>query len=263
MLSPALDSTELGERSTPKVTATSTECFSNASWGDGDAMVSSHATYIVPPGRSALEETEDCDLMSIPAPKSILSYRERSTEEELTLGTSVVLDESRVGVENLPVVEDDDDVDDEDDLQTPLVEAPQWHPLSSFAPPPSIIESMGSPSADGSSQGTARDKDSSLRANSRQSDDTGYNEESDASRLEHRRPLQTFKKAAIHRHRKNSEINTFRGNIKCIEPKKIRAIKHYPGKMTIPYMALLLDERVKLWPIKYKEGYVAPIAIPL
>ncbi|KAK6028976.1 hypothetical protein OSTOST_04922 [Ostertagia ostertagi] len=79
--------------------------FSNASWGDGDAMVCSHATYIVPPGRSALDEVEDCDLMSIPAPKSILSYREREPEEEVTLGTSVVLDESRVGVENLPVVE--------------------------------------------------------------------------------------------------------------------------------------------------------------
>ncbi|PIO69765.1 CAP-Gly domain protein [Teladorsagia circumcincta] len=165
--------------------------FSNASWGDGDAMVCSHATYIVPPGRSALDEVEDCDLMSIPAPKSILSYREREPEEEVTLGTSVVLDESRVGVENLPVVEDDDDVD-EDDLQTPLVEAPQWHPMSSFAPPPSIIESMGSPSADGSSQDTARDKDSSLRANSRQSDDTGYNDESDASRLEHDDPIRVL-----------------------------------------------------------------------
>ncbi|KAK5966845.1 hypothetical protein GCK32_005599 [Trichostrongylus colubriformis] len=169
--------------------------FSNASWGDGDAMVSSHATYIVPPGRSALDEVEDCDLMSIPAPKSILSYRERLPEEEVPLGTSVVLDESRVGVENLPVVEDDEDVDDEDDLQTPLVEAPQWHPLNSFAPPPSIMESLGSPSipsVDGSSQDTARDKDSSLRANSRQSDDTGYNDESDASRLEHDDPIRVL-----------------------------------------------------------------------
>ncbi|XGW16314.1 hypothetical protein V3C99_001627 [Haemonchus contortus] len=159
--------------------------FSNASWGDSDAMVCSHATYIVPPGRSTLDEIEDYDLMSIPAPKSILSYRERLPDEEVTLGTSVVLDESRVGVENLPVVEDDDDIDDEDDLQTPLVEAPKWQPLSSFAPAPSIIESVRSTSADGSPQDAPRDKDLSLRANSRQSDDTGYNDESDASRLEH------------------------------------------------------------------------------
>ncbi|WKY00665.1 hypothetical protein Q1695_015024 [Nippostrongylus brasiliensis] len=163
--------------------------FSNASWGDGDAMVCSNATYILPPGRSALLENEECDLMSITAPKSILSYRrERSVpDEEVTLGTSVVLDESRVGVENLPVVEDDDndDVDDEDDdLQTPLVEAPPpWQPLSSFAPPPSIMESLGSPSS--TEQSTTKEKEPSLRANSRQSDDTGYNGESDASRLEH------------------------------------------------------------------------------
>lgn len=72
----------------------------------------------------------------------------------------MVLDESRVGVENLPVVEDDDDVDDEDDdLQTPLVEArPQWQPLSSFAPPPSIIESLGSPSVDGSQEAPEKER---------------------------------------------------------------------------------------------------------
>ncbi|VDL69884.1 unnamed protein product [Nippostrongylus brasiliensis] len=57
--------------------------FSNASWGDGDAMVCSNATYILPPGRSALLENEECDLMSITAPKSILSYRrERSVPDE-------------------------------------------------------------------------------------------------------------------------------------------------------------------------------------
>uniref|UniRef100_A0A8L8JN35 CAP-Gly domain-containing protein n=1 Tax=Heligmosomoides polygyrus TaxID=6339 RepID=A0A8L8JN35_HELPZ len=139
--------------------------------------------------RSNFTDNEECDLMSITAPKSILSYRmEKMADEEVMLGTSVVLDESRVGVENLPVVEDDDDVDDEDDdLQTPLVEArPQWQPLSSFAPPPSIIESLGSPSVDGSQE--APEKEPVLRVNSRQSDDTGYNGESDASRLEHDDP---------------------------------------------------------------------------
>lgn len=68
----------------------------------------------------------------------------------------MVLDESRVGVENLPVVEDDDD-DDDDDLQTPLVEAPHWQPsLSKFAPPPSILESSptAAPSTDASQEQT-------------------------------------------------------------------------------------------------------------
>ncbi|KJH53174.1 CAP-Gly domain protein [Dictyocaulus viviparus] len=109
--------------------------YSNLSWGDSsDAMVCSNATFVIPPGRSHFEDSEECDLMSIPAPKSILNINREQFKhsEESILGTSVVLDESRVGVENLPV--------------TPLVEAPQWQPsLGSFAQPPSIIETTASP----------------------------------------------------------------------------------------------------------------------
>ncbi|KAJ1354710.1 hypothetical protein KIN20_011714 [Parelaphostrongylus tenuis] len=192
-----------GDLSTMQTSITSekmmdTSMLSNVSWGDSDAMICSNATFIIPPGRSHLDDNEECDLMSIPEPKSILSINRDliRPNEEAILGTSVVLDESRVGVENLPVVEDDDvdesgdDVsEDDDDLKTPLVEAPhQWQPSSfSFAhQPPSIVDAVTS-STDASqvvSDHTAS-KESSLRANSRQSVDTGYNDESDASRLEH------------------------------------------------------------------------------
>ncbi|EYC21408.1 hypothetical protein Y032_0019g3804 [Ancylostoma ceylanicum] len=164
--------------------------FSNVSWGDPDAsMLCSNTTYIIPPGRSALLEPEECDLMSISAPKSILHIDRGETkkDEEVILGTSVVLDESRVGVENLPVVEDDVD-DDDDDLDTPLVETAHWQPsLSRFEPPPSILETSASaaPSTTDASQEQSVSHTSPVRANSRQSDDTGYNGESDASRLEH------------------------------------------------------------------------------
>ncbi|KAE9420213.1 hypothetical protein Angca_005634 [Angiostrongylus cantonensis] len=173
--------------------------FSNVSWGDSDAMVCSNATFVIPPGRSHLEDSEECDLMSIPEPKSILSINRDliGQNEDAMLGTSVVLDESRVGVENLPVVEDDDvdddgddgDDGDDDDLQTPLVEAPpQWQPSScSYSQQiPSIVDTATT-STDASHVVTdhTTSKESSLRANSRQSVDTGYNDESDASRLGH------------------------------------------------------------------------------
>ncbi|CAJ0600440.1 unnamed protein product [Cylicocyclus nassatus] len=177
--------------------------FSNVSWGDPDAsMLCSNTTYIIPPGRSALLEPEECDLMSISAPKSILHVdrAEDRREEEAVLGTSIVLDESRVGVENLPVVEDDDvDDDDEDDLQTPLVETQQWQPsLTKFAPPPSILESSvvvtppSAPPANVLQEKTLNV--SPVRANSRQSDDTGYNGESDASRMEHEDRIRALSK---------------------------------------------------------------------
>uniref|UniRef100_A0A1I7XBI3 UDENN domain-containing protein n=1 Tax=Heterorhabditis bacteriophora TaxID=37862 RepID=A0A1I7XBI3_HETBA len=109
--------------------------FSAISWNEGDPMVASNTTFIVPPGVSIhfsilafdlsfslctghLHDTEDCDLMSIPTPKSIFNIDRDALrrEEERILGTSVVLEESRMGIENLPIVEDDD-------LETPLVES--------------------------------------------------------------------------------------------------------------------------------------------
>ncbi|VDM56279.1 unnamed protein product [Angiostrongylus costaricensis] len=176
-----------------------TSMFSNVSWGDSDAMVCSNATFVIPPGRSHLEDSEECDLMSIPEPKSILSINRDliGQNENAMLGTSIVLDESRVGVENLPVVEDDDvdddgdngDDGDDDDLQTPLVEtSPQWQ-LSSCSYSqqlPSIVDTdTTSTDATRLVSDHTTSKESSLRANSRQSVDTGYNDESDASRLEH------------------------------------------------------------------------------
>ncbi|CAI4224848.1 unnamed protein product [Auanema sp. JU1783] len=102
--------------------------FSQASWGDAD-MQASGATYIIPPGRGHYDQEED--LMNIKAPSDlvIIDEEELKRETQRILGESFVVEKSKIGVEHLPVVEDED----EDDLLTPIVELRRPIPPSSSA----------------------------------------------------------------------------------------------------------------------------------
>ncbi|KAF8356791.1 clip-1 [Pristionchus pacificus] len=89
----------------------------NGSWQFGDDMLASNNTYILP-GRGL---GDDDDLMSVPVRESILDR----VLAEIPIATSLVLDESRVGVENLPVIGSplhSPHVDDMDGM-TPMAES--------------------------------------------------------------------------------------------------------------------------------------------
>ncbi|PAV88350.1 hypothetical protein WR25_07587 [Diploscapter pachys] len=96
--------------------------FSTGSWSDVDAsMINSRYTYTVRKGFALLQDGEE-DLMAVPALKSIVDVEQTSEsgsstseQEDQPMGSSFVVDKSRIGKEKLPIVEDDDQ-------KTPLVE---------------------------------------------------------------------------------------------------------------------------------------------
>ncbi|GMR42166.1 hypothetical protein PMAYCL1PPCAC_12361 [Pristionchus mayeri] len=87
----------------------------DGSWQFGDDMLASNNTYILP-GRAFGEED---DLMAVPVRQSILDR----VLAEMPIATSLVLEESRVGVENLPVIGSPLHSPRDVDGVTPMVEA--------------------------------------------------------------------------------------------------------------------------------------------
>ncbi|CAL2036761.1 unnamed protein product, partial [Caenorhabditis brenneri] len=90
--------------------------FSNGSWSDiGDSMITSNCTFTVRKG-PLLPMDDDADLMSVPMVQSVFNIDREALRREEQLQSSIVLGESRIGVEHLPIIED------ENELETPLVE---------------------------------------------------------------------------------------------------------------------------------------------
>ncbi|CAO4370614.1 unnamed protein product [Caenorhabditis nigoni] len=90
--------------------------FSNGSWSDiGESMITSNCTFTVRKG-PPLPMDDDTDLMSVPMVQSVFNIDREALRREEQLQSSVVLGESRIGVEHLPIIED------ENELETPLVE---------------------------------------------------------------------------------------------------------------------------------------------
>ncbi|EFP09642.1 hypothetical protein CRE_25329 [Caenorhabditis remanei] len=88
--------------------------FSNGSWSDiGDSMITSNCTFTVRKG--PLISNDDDDLMSMPMVQSVFNIDREALRREEQLQSSIVLGESRIGVEHLPIIEDEE-------LETPLVE---------------------------------------------------------------------------------------------------------------------------------------------
>ncbi|GMT19087.1 hypothetical protein PFISCL1PPCAC_10384 [Pristionchus fissidentatus] len=89
----------------------------NGSWQFGDDMMASNNTYILP-NRNSLSEEDD--LMAVQPRSSILDR----VLDHIPIATSLILEESRVGVENLPVIGSPlhSPSDEEEDGMTPMVE---------------------------------------------------------------------------------------------------------------------------------------------
>ncbi|CAH19085.1 CAP-Gly domain-containing linker protein 1 homolog [Caenorhabditis elegans] len=104
-----LDAEEL-----PKPPPPNPSNFSNGSWSDiADSMITSNCTFTV---RKGLPIDDDGDLMSVPMVQSVFNIDREALRREEQLQSSIVLGESRIGVEHLPIIED------ENELETPLVE---------------------------------------------------------------------------------------------------------------------------------------------
>uniref|UniRef100_A0A1I7TEI6 VASt domain-containing protein n=1 Tax=Caenorhabditis tropicalis TaxID=1561998 RepID=A0A1I7TEI6_9PELO len=94
----------------------SSDKFSNGSWSDiGESMITSNCTFTVRKG-PMLPMDDDADLMSVPMVQSVFNIDREALRREEQLQSSIVLGESRIGVEHLPIIED------ENELETPLVE---------------------------------------------------------------------------------------------------------------------------------------------
>uniref|UniRef100_A0A8R1DJA5 Uncharacterized protein n=1 Tax=Caenorhabditis japonica TaxID=281687 RepID=A0A8R1DJA5_CAEJA len=90
--------------------------FSNGSWSDiADSMITSNCTFTVRKG-PPMPLDDDSDLMSVQMVKSVFNIDREALRREEQLQSSMVIGESRIGVEHLPIIED------ENELETPLVE---------------------------------------------------------------------------------------------------------------------------------------------
>ncbi|CAI2348447.1 unnamed protein product [Caenorhabditis sp. 36 PRJEB53466] len=90
--------------------------FSNGSWSDiAESMITSNCTFTVRKG-PPMPMDDETDLMSVPMVQSVFNIDREALRREEQLQSSMVLGESRIGVEHLPIIED------ENELETPLVE---------------------------------------------------------------------------------------------------------------------------------------------
>ncbi|CAI5446122.1 unnamed protein product [Caenorhabditis angaria] len=126
--------------------------FSNGSWSDiADSMITSNCTFTVRKCPQ-IPADDDGDLMSAPMVQSVLNIDREALRREEQLQTSMVLPESRIGVEFLPVIED------ENELETPLVEVKSFEkevetPQVEIAPPqPEIAQVPDVPKASNESK---------------------------------------------------------------------------------------------------------------
>ncbi|CAD6187943.1 unnamed protein product [Caenorhabditis auriculariae] len=216
--------------------------FSNGSWSDvQDSMITSNCTFT-----NSFLNDDDSDLMSVPMMQSVLNIDREALRREEQLQSSMVLGESRIGVEHLPIIEDDE-------LETPLVEV---------RPMPSVVFDQKSAATELPSEPVIDKPRSSFHEEdvrhevsdsiSGRSSDTGYHDESDPNiiAVEEAKSLDESKKpSTVNKTKKEAPMatdpETPKTARKPLVKEPVAVVPKFPVKQKVPSKHQLMMEQLK------------------